>query len=149
MQWKWRGDSPTPFDDFGLPTSATSYHLCVYDGASTVVMDARIPAGGMCSGASPKPCWRRRPKGFAYRNSDRGPDGIERLKLQGGHSPGTVRIEVKGKGQFLDNPTLPIAQPVTVQLHNDGSGLCWEAVFAAPAIANSAGPPALFKDKAD
>ena len=43
---------------------------------------------------------------------------------------------------------LPLAQPVTVQLvHSDG--VCWEAVYSAPASKNTAGPPGQFKDRAD
>ena len=52
---------------------------------------------------------------------------------------------MKGKGALLDDPTIPISQPVTVQLFNS-DGVCWEATFSAPAQKNVAGQ---FKDKAD
>ncbi len=59
-----------------------------------------------------------------------------------------AKIIVKGKGLNLDMPTIPVTQPLTVQLIN-GDGVCWEAVYSAPPTKNQAGPPGLFKDKAD
>ncbi len=88
-------------------------------------------------------------KGFDYKDKDLTPDGIEQLKLKEGLAAGQASIQLKGKGTPLDDPTYPIAQPVTVQLHNTTSGLCWEAVYGAPATKNTAGPPGQFKDKAD
>jgi hypothetical protein len=42
-------------------------------------------------------------------------------------------------------PTLPLAQPVRAQLKTS-DGVCWEAVYSAPAQKNTATE---FKDKAD
>ncbi|MCC6850267.1 MAG: hypothetical protein IT294_17385 [Deltaproteobacteria bacterium] len=149
LQWKWSKGSATTKADFGSPTTTTSYHLCVYDGTSTVIVDALIPAGGLCGTSNPKPCWKDKTKGFDYKDKDLTPDGVEQLKLKEGLAAGKASIQLKAKGTPLDDPSYPITQPVTVQLHNTASGLCWEAVYSAPATKNTAGPPAQFKDKAD
>jgi hypothetical protein len=147
LQWKWQKGSLTTKADFGTPLTTTSYQLCIYDTASTLLYDATIPAGGLC-GTTLKPCWKENGSGFAYKDKDLTADGVEQLKLKQGLD-GKAQIQVKGKGMRLDDPSLPFAQPVTVQLHNLENGLCWEAVYSAPATKNTAGPPAQFNDKAD
>jgi hypothetical protein len=150
LQWKWSKGALTSKADFGTPLTTTSYQLCIYDGAPSVIFDATIPAGGLCGLANPRPCWRDKTKGFDYKNKDATPDGVARLRLQEGLVAGKAQIQLKATGSPLDDPALPFAQPVIVQLHNAENGLCWEAVYSAPASKNVAGPPAgQFKDKAD
>jgi hypothetical protein len=150
LQWKWSKGAVTMKADFGTPLTTTSYQLCIYDGTPTLIFDATIPAGGMCNIAKPKPCWKDKTKGFDYKDKDLTPDGVSQMKLQEGLLAGKAQIQVKGKGAPLDDPTLPFTQPMIVQLHNIESGLCWEAVYSAPATKNVAGPPVgQFKDKAD
>jgi hypothetical protein len=150
LQWRWSKGSITSKAQFGNPLVSTSYQLCVYDGASTLIFDATIPAGGMCGVSNPKPCWKNKTKGFDYKDKDLTPDGVSQMKLQEGLVAGKAVIQVKGKGSALDDPPLPFGQPVTVQLHNTESGLCWESIHSFPASKNVAGPPiGRFKDKAD
>jgi hypothetical protein len=150
LQWKWIKGSVTAKADFGNPLAATSYQLCIYDGASTLLFDATIPPGGLCGASNPKPCWKDKPKGFDYNDKDLTAGGINQLKLQEGLVAGKAQIQVKAKGTLLDDPALPFGQPVTVQLHNTENGVCWGAVYGFPATKNLAGPPTgTFKDKAD
>jgi len=150
LQWKWSKGSVTTKAEFGTPLTTTNYQLCIYDGASALIFDATIPAGGLCGASNPKPCWKDKPKGFDYKDKDLTPDGVSQMKLQEGLTPGKAQIQVKAKGTLLDDPALPFGQPVTVQLHNTESGFCWEAVYSLPATKNVAGPPTgQFKDKAD
>jgi hypothetical protein len=150
LQWKWSKGSVTTKAEFGTPLTTTSYQLCIYDGASALIFDATIPAGGLCGASNPKPCWKDKPKGFDYKDKDLTPDGVNQLKLREGLVAGKAQIQLKAKGALLDDPALPFGQPVTVQLHNAESGLCWEAVYSFPAGKNVAGPPVgQFKDKAD
>ncbi len=146
LQWKWLKGAATGRGDFGTPLSSTDYRLCIYD-ASSLILDAAIPAGGLCRAARPTACWKEKAHGFDYRDKDLTPDGIEQLMLREG-AAGKARITFKGKGTLLDDPALPLAQPVTVQLLHAG-GICWQAVYSAPALANTEGPPGQFKDKAD
>ena len=147
LQWKWSRGSATTKAEFGTPLTSTSYQLCIYNGALGLILDAAIPAGGFCSAANARACWKDGTMGFDYKDKDLTPDGIEQLKLKEGAS-GAAQISLKGKGLLLDGPAIPVLQPLTVQLLNS-NGLCWEAVYSTPALRNAAGPPGQFKDKAD
>jgi hypothetical protein len=144
LQWKWIKGAVTLKADFGDPTTTTAYQLCVYDNGG-LVLSAAIPPGGTCG---TKPCWREKPKGFDYKNKLATPKGVTQIKLQEGVIAGKAQIQVKGKGDLLEDPTLPFVQPVTVQLFNT-DGECWEATYSAPAQKNVGPPSPQFKDKAD
>jgi hypothetical protein len=151
LQWKWRKGAITSKADFGNPlsTAGTQYRLCIYDGTARLILDAAIPAGGTCGGPRPRACWKRTAKGYEYYDKERTPDGIERVKLEKGDRAGKASIEVKGKGSLLDDPTFPIAQPVTAQLLQTNGPVCWESVHSGPPMKNGAGRSNEFKDKAD
>ncbi len=140
LQWKWSRGATTPKPDFGNPTIDTSYQLCLYDGG-TLRMSLPLPAGGACGGRA---CWKENGAGFQYADKT-GLHGVTRLILKSGAAPGKAKILVKGRGANLAMPTLPLAQPVTVQLRSS-TGVCWDAVYGAPAIRNQADQ---FKDKSD
>jgi hypothetical protein len=113
-----------------------------------LILSAAAPADQMCNASNPKPCWKAKTHGFDYKDKDLTPNGLEQLKLKEGLVAGKASIQLKGKGALLDDPTIPLSSPVTVQLFNS-DGVCWEAVYSAPFLKNTAGPPAQFKDKAD
>jgi hypothetical protein len=52
---------------------------------------------------------------------------------------------VKLKGANIDFPTLPLAQPVLVQIKSS-NGVCWETTHSAPASKNDT---LQYKDKND
>jgi cysteine-rich repeat protein len=141
LQWKWARGATTPKSDLGNPPIFTSYQLCVYDGTSALRVSLPIPAGGVCGG---RPCWKENSSGFQY--SDKTAlHGITRLQLKSGSVPGKAKIQIKGRGVTLGLPELPLSQAVTVQLRNS-AGVCFEAVYGAPAIRNTTDQ---FKDKSD
>jgi hypothetical protein len=76
LTWKWvKGAATTPAD-FGDPTLATDYRLCVYDATgdgAALIAAADIPAGGTCAGT---PCWKATTRGFRYRDKAATPDAI-------------------------------------------------------------------------
>ena len=148
LMWKWIKGSVTPLIAFGSPTTTTDYRFCVYDAGMTLLYEADIPAGGLCDAAHPKPCWQAKPKSFMYKNKELTPDGVMKLRLKEGLSPGKAQIQLKAKGTLLDDPAFPLAQPLTVRLVNS-DGRCWEATYTFPARRNTVGPPAQFKGKAD
>jgi len=94
----------------------------------------------------PRRAGGRSRRGSSTKDKDLAPEGVAQLILKAGIA-GKAQIRVKGKGANLVIPSLPLAQPVTVQLGNT-AGVCWEAVYSAPAR-NTAGPPGQFKDTAD
>jgi cysteine-rich repeat protein len=144
--WKWIKGKATSKSDFGNPLFATSYAICVYDdtgGTPRLKLSAIAPAGGFCSGSS---CWREKTAGYSYSDKDLTPHGISKMVLKEGLIDGTAKITLKGKGGNLLMPNLlGLVQPVIVQLRNS-NGLCWEAVYSAPANKQTSDQ---FKDKAD
>jgi hypothetical protein len=47
LEWKWRGAQGSGGSEFGNPTAATSYDLCVYD-ATGLLTSISVPAAGGC-----------------------------------------------------------------------------------------------------
>jgi len=142
MTWKWLHGEATPKADFGVPLSLTDYELCIYD-STGIVTRACAPAGGTCDG---QPCWRDISHGYKFRQRDMSAglkNGLQIILKEG--TDGKAAITVKGKGMTPIVPTLPLSQPVTVQIINS-SRSCWQATYSAPALENDAGA---FKDKAD
>jgi hypothetical protein len=138
LQWKYGKGADNPIAYFGTPLTTTDYVLCVYDNGSLVAR-TRIPAGRICRG---KPCWSAKPTGFKYKDKDATPDGVQQATLKAGFG-GKAKIQVKGGGTNLPDPTLPLTMPVRVQLKNS-DGKCWEATYTSPALKNVS---TLFKDK--
>jgi hypothetical protein len=143
MIWKWLRGSATLKSEFGDPTTTKTYELCVYDATPTLISTERVPAGGSCGS---RPCWSETASGFKYRDGQLTSDGVGKLLLREGiEDGGRAKIILKGQRENLNMPTLPLAQPVTVQLVNS-DGACWEAIYSAPADKNEQG---LFKDRSD
>jgi hypothetical protein len=142
LAWKWTKGAPTSKSEFGNPPTTTSYELCIYDGPRGLVLDASIPADRTCGS---KPCWKETRSGFRFKDKAGTPDGITRVTLREGLQPGRAKVLVRGKGVNLHMPTLPMTQPVTVQLSNS-LGVCWEAVFSPPAQKNQTDQ---YKDKSN
>ena len=88
-----------------------------------------MPAAGSCNAANPRPCWRAFGRGFRYIDRDYTPDGVQKLVLKSG-TAGKAQITLKGRGDNLDMPPLPVATlPIRVQLV-DSAGGCWEAAYS-------------------
>jgi len=138
LVWKWtKGDATTP-GKLGAPTTTTNYRLCLYGegaAASTLMLRADVPAGGVCDGG---PCWQRTGDALKYRNAAHTPDGISKLVLKAG-STGQAKATVKGKGALLPRlPALPLALPLRVQLQAEDA-TCFEAVFGAAGVVRNDG----------
>ena len=125
LSWRWSG---APGDaGFGNPLDASDFALCVYDG-SGLVAGACAAAAGLCDG---KPCWKTAgDAGYAYKDRNRTPDGLERMSLKS-PSSGKAKILVRAGGEHLKLPAMPLSTPVTVQLRNSDGG-CWQAAYGSP-----------------
>jgi cysteine-rich repeat protein len=142
IKWKWLKGNRTTFDELGDPTASTSYQVCIYD-QTGLRFEITNPAGGTCAG---KPCWKQTgTNGFAYKDKELTPDGGLSLKLKQG-AVGKAQIQFQGRGSSLAVPNLTtLVQPLIVQIQNS-DGLCWEAIYGAPATKQTADQ---FKDVAD
>jgi hypothetical protein len=144
VTWRWRTSGNIAVPDFGNPLTTTDYSFCVYAGASpTLIMELRAPAGGTCA---TKPCWKSKgAKGFRYKDKDRTPDGITKLVLRTSVAP-LSDIVLRARGLNVPIPPLILTQPVIAQLVKDDGPECWETVYSAPPMKNTA---AKFQDKND
>jgi cysteine-rich repeat protein len=145
LQFTWGKGEPTALADFGDPTASASYALCVYDGSgnSQPILDRAAPAGGICKNGVL--CWQAKTTSYKYKDGLLLPDGIKQIVLKEGLLDGKARIQFKAAGPNLLPPALPLTLPVTVQVKNTDTGVCWEAVFPA-ASTNDASQ---FKAKGD
>jgi hypothetical protein len=126
--WRWLKGSATDKSAFGDPLNLTGYSLCVYDqaaGIDALVLEKQIPPGGMCG---TRACWSKTSRGFRYANRSGAPSGISGLDLHSGVD-GRAQITLRGHGENLLLPDLPLHQEsaVTVQLTNGAR--CWEARY--------------------
>jgi hypothetical protein len=106
--------------DFGDPRTQTDYALCIYD-QNGLLADVNVAANASL--------WELAGT-LSYRYSDRDAtvDGATSLRLRGSTSA-RATLGVRGKGVALPDPILPATLPVTVQLVNSETGVCWSAGF--------------------
>jgi hypothetical protein len=136
--WKWLKGASTSQAEFGDPTDATSYSLCLYAGTTqTLVGSASLPP-------SPAAWAPVGDKGYQYKDKAGTVAGLQRVILKGSDND-RAKIVVKGKGSDLPLPALPLAAPVRIQLMDGDSEICWEsALDSGDFIANDT---ATFKAK--
>ncbi len=138
LTWNWEGTG-VAVGDFGDPTSATTYRLCLYDrelGVASVAGSTSAPAGGQCGSRN---CWKAKPgKGFQYTDRAGTPDGTTKLKLSA-TAAGTGKIKLTAGGAALTVPGLPLLQDtdVVAQLLSSNAD-CWQTTLEAPALDNDA-----------
>jgi hypothetical protein len=142
LNWKWIKGAATAIGDFGTPLVGTNYVLCVYDqsAAPQPLLLSHVPAAGTCG---TKPCWKSLKGGFKYNDKLLDPEGIQQILLKSGAAT-KAKVLVKGKGENIPMPVLPLTPPVTVQLKSD-AGVCWEARYSTP----TKNLPDQFRAKAD
>jgi polyhydroxybutyrate depolymerase len=131
LTWKWLKGQATSQPELGDPTTTADYDLCVYD-AGGLLFEARVPADAAKWSALGG-------KGYKYSDGGGSAQGVTKLLL-GASTENNAKVVLKGKGANLPDPTLgSLPLPVTVQLQNEDSGLCLEAVYdAAHVIENGA-----------
>jgi hypothetical protein len=122
--WKWIKGAATTQAEFADPTMTAEYALCIYAGtADTLVASLHIPP----SNTKWTPIGS---KGYKYLDSTLAADGTQKVIVKGGVA-GKSKALVKGRGINLPDPLDmgPIGTPVTAQLLNYQSGVCWEGNF--------------------
>lgn len=143
LKWKWAGQATT-IVEYGNPVTTASYVICIYDSSANPqpLVSRAAPLGGTCAG---KPCWTTKPTSDQYADKILTPDGVKKVKLKEGLVDGKPKIQVQGVGVYIEPPALPLTLPVTVQVKNTQTGVCWDAVYSS-ASKNDA---AQFKAKSD
>lgn len=134
--WRYyRGEST--FEDWGDPTTDTSYAFCIWDD-DELKFDTRVEAGGICQPR--RPCWKTlgRSDAQAYRYFDKPTNawGVQRLQLASQKPPTNAYIAIRTLGVNMPMPG-PVAfdryfnqsEAVTVQFLRADAPVCWEARF--------------------
>lgn len=121
LAWRWVEGEATAADEFGDPRATARYALCVYSGAASLLLKAEIPPDASH--------WQPiGTKGFQYADAAGAADGIHKTVLKGG-GMNRAKLALTGKGIALPDPTLPAQLPVTAQLVNSDTSVCWEAIY--------------------
>ncbi|MDG2304394.1 MAG: PQQ-binding-like beta-propeller repeat protein [Candidatus Binatia bacterium] len=129
LSWKLRKGDATSTADFLDPASFGRYvSVCLYDGSALAqpITAMNFASGGQCNG---KDCWRTKSKGYKLKNKSGATSrGVGKIGLREG-GQGRSSVLVKGQGDFLNLPSLPLTPPVTVQLIIDdgASRNCWQS----------------------
>lgn len=123
LKWSWTDGAATSTADLADPRTGIGYALCLYDasGGSQPLLNLGAPSGD---------AWRAGgATGFRYGTKPGFPDGIASLRVRSGPD-GTPKIAVAGEGATFHLPALPLVAPLTVQLVNGDTGVCWDATFS-------------------
>jgi hypothetical protein len=129
LTWKWLKGAATTLTELGVPTGTTNYALCVYAGTAVATID--LPAGSKWQATGTK--------GFKFKDPTGTPDGAQKASLKSG-AAGKAKTLVKGKGINLpDNLVGPLPLPVTAQLVNETTNVCFGSVYTAPDIIKNDG----------
>lgn len=149
LLWKWtRGEVSS--SEIGNPFSGTSYALCIYDDdgvAEHLALALEARAGDTCPAGA---CWRSMVQAYKYNDTSTSNDGLRQILVQSG-IPGQGRFIVKAQGIHLPMPApasgsalLAQSPQVRAQLVTTAGPVCWEGVYAAPAIRSTVDQ---FKDR--
>ncbi len=118
VTWKWlRGT--TAIGDFGDPTTSADYALCLYDQTGRLI-DANVPAH--------PDKWRALNGKYRYRDVATTADGVKKILLKES-ADDRAKVTILAKGAALPGTTLPLALPVTAQIVNSQTEVCWEATY--------------------
>lgn len=141
VEWVWRSGEATVFEDYGDPTTTTSYAFCLYDGSEALIFSAPLGAGAN---------WRAQRGIYNFRDPQFSNAGIAKVLLRARGELGSVRFVAKGRRNGLGNeaggmnfpdlPSFPIAtQPAPVRMQMVNSlGHCWEGSYAGAVRSNEA-----------
>ena len=124
LLWKWLKGSATAVADFGAPSSATRYSLCLYAGTlPRLIGELALPAGAN---------WQAKgDKGFKYDAPARTPHGVRSALLKSGAAD-KAKLVLKAAGPDLPDGLLPIGtNPVVAELVRADTMGCFTSSYAA------------------
>ncbi len=121
LTWRWTRGASTTLPELGDPIAGTEYALCLYGGTTPALLGEIVVADASR--------WRSI-AGKGWRYEDRAaPLGLTKIVLHASDRDRS-KILVTGKGTALPETPSSAGTPLTVQLVNGTSGLCWGATHA-------------------
>jgi hypothetical protein len=129
LGWRWKDGAATSSSEFSDPTANADYGVCVYAGApgsEKLVYEVGLPAS--------RELWAATSGGFRFKDKARGERGMKIVQLTAGT---LASVKLKAKGADLPVGAFVVSTPVTVQLVNGDSELCWESVYTAADVTKS------------
>jgi hypothetical protein len=134
LVWKFIKGQSTTFAELSDPTTTADYTLCIYSGgAQTLAGTVNIPPSNMR--------WSviGNNKGYKYFDSAAAFDGVQKALLKSSSSNKT-KARIKGRGAALPEILGPtgLDMPVTAQLINHASSVCWQGSYTGTAKKNTA-----------
>jgi hypothetical protein len=128
LSWKWSAQQPVALMDLGDPILVDDLFVCLY-AADHRIFTGYVPSGPYCT-----ECWRRRKRRTRYRAERPNFSGLTSLTLQAGERRATTLV--RGRGDDLTLPELPIVGPLRAQL-TSATGACHEVEFDASHVVRS------------
>ena len=126
LLWKWSKGQATSQADFADPRATATYDFCLFAGTSAALVDEVVIAPGAQH-------WTQAGTGFTYRDPSGTAGGIRKIRL-GGSATDRAKIILTGKGAALPMAPLPLAGPITAQLENGDTSVCWSASYVGGQI---------------
>jgi len=139
LVWSWKSGIAIDPETLPDPRTRAEYALCVYDESGAVrSAELQVPPD--------RTAWKGIGKflGYKYKDKLTANAGISKMIIK--EKPGkNASAKVIGKGTSIPTLSLPLTTPVTVQLINGETGLCWDASYAGGDIKKN--EPARFQAK--
>jgi len=126
LLWKWSKGQATSQADFADPRATATYDFCLFAGTSAALVDEVVIAPGAQH-------WTQAGTRFTYRDPSGTAGGIRKIRL-GGSATDRAKIILTGKGAGLPIAPPPLAGPVTAQLENSDTSVCWSASYVGSQI---------------
>jgi hypothetical protein len=129
LAWKWVRGEATSQVDFADPKAGADYSLCLYAGTtSALIGETRVPAGSGGWAALGE-------RGFRYEDHEASQAGLREIVLKTSEEHESKAV-LNGKGRYLPvlATSIPLPEPVTVQLLNSESRICWGAQYAGAQV---------------
>jgi hypothetical protein len=128
LVWKWLKGVATTQTEFGDPTATTDYALCIYDN-SGLLSQTVVSAGAKWSAISTS--------GYKYKDAAASGPAIDKVLLKGS-ADNKSKVLVKNKGGTAPGLPASVTAPLTVQLFNGTTGLCWGATYTNQQLLDNA-----------
>jgi cysteine-rich repeat protein len=132
LTWKWRNGQSTNQGEFADPRTIAAYSFCLFAGApAAIVAEADVPPDAQKWAALGS-------TGFEFKDTSGAADGIRRILLRGSDANQT-KIVLEGQGAGLSLTAPPLNVPLTAQVTNAQTNVCWSATYGASDVRRNRG----------